>query len=351
MIKVEIEVKLLYEADVLFLQAGTDGAYLALEPIVKSTVVEHQLHIVHILLQFIVLSIFQLGRDGAEVHWFLDNVIVIGDAKGLNIDWLAKDVGLGVPLQGGQETLGRLLPLVENRSCLIDFWNLKLVDGRQVLVVFVVFKVFGDGRVVELELLELCIGHGLVMAVFLVHGEEVALRNLPLVGLGLLDFLLTWLTCATDWLLLGVERHSTILQEELKNLLLIVLLGPVRWSQTLLVFHLHVNPFLNEVFDDVVSLQLDCIVDWALLLVVDVVMGGAGVDQELSGVEVALPDAVEDASLTVLVASIDFAALRHEHFADIRVTFSGGVEEWTLLQIILPGGVGTHVHENLAHLE
>ena len=141
MIKVEIEVKLFYEADVLFLQAGTDGAYLALEPIVKSTVVEHQLHIVHILLQFIVLSIFQLGRDGAEVHWFLDNVIVIGDAKGLNIDWFTKDVGLGVPLQGGQETLGRLLPLVENWSCLIDFWNLKLVDGRQVLVVFVVFKI------------------------------------------------------------------------------------------------------------------------------------------------------------------------------------------------------------------
>ena len=344
---------MLYEADVLFLQAGTDGAYLALEPIVKSTVVEHQLHIVHILLQFIVLIIFQLGRDGAEIHWFLDNVVVIGDAKGLNIDWLAKDVGLGIPLQGGQEALGGLLPLVENGSCLFNFWNLERVDGRQVGVVFVVLEVFGNGGVGELELLELFISHGLVMAVFLVHGEEIALSNLPLIGLGLLiDFYFAWLTCtAADWtFLLGVEGNSTILQEELKNLLLIVFLGPVRWSKTLLVFHLHVHPFLNEVFDDVVSLQLDGIVDRALLLVVDVVVVGAVGQQELSGVQVALSDAVEDASLTVLVASIDVAALLNEQFTDIRITFSGGVEEWTLLQIILSGGVGAHVDENLAHL-
>ena len=279
--------------------------------------------------------------------------MVVGNAEGLDIDWLPKDVRLGIPLQGGQEALGGLLPLVENWSCLINIWNLERINGRQVGVIYVLLEVFGDGGIVELKLLEFFVGHGLIVAVFLVHGEEVALRDLPLIQLGLLvDFYFGRLTCTTAGtrLLLGVERHSTILQEELKNLLLIVLLGPVSWCLALFVLCLHVHPFLNEVFDDVVSLQLDGIVDWALLLVVDVVVVGAMVDQELSGVQVAFSDAVEDASLTILVATIDVAPLRNEQFTDIRITFSGGVEEWTLLQIILSGGVGTHVEENLAHL-
>ena len=270
--------------------------------------------------------------------------MVVGNAEGLDIDWLTKDVRLGIPLQGGQEALSGLLPLVENWSCLINIWNLEGINGRQISVVVVLLEVFGDGRVFELELLELCIGHGLIVAVLLVHGEEVALRDLPLVQLGLrVDLNLGWLTWTDGTLLLLLAVHSAILHEKLQNLLLIVLLGPVSWSVALLVFHLHVTPLLNEVFDDVVSLQLDGIVDRALLLVVDVVEEGALVYQELSGVHVAFSDAVEEACLTVLVASTDLAASLDEQLTDIRITLSGGVEERTLLQIVLFGGVGTHV--------
>jgi len=55
-------------------------------------------------------------------------------------------------------------------------------------------------------------------------------------------------------------------------------LGPVSWCLVLFVFCCHANPFLNEVLDDVVSLQLDGIVDWTLQLVVLVVMIGSIVD-------------------------------------------------------------------------
>ena len=96
---------------------------------------------------------------------------------------------------------------------------------------------------------------------------------------------------------------------------------------------------------------MDGIVDRALLLVVDVVVVGSVVDQELNGVQVAFSDAVEDASLAVLVATIDLATFLDEQLTDIRITFSGGVEEWTLLQIIYSACVGTQVGENLAHLD
>ena len=72
--------------------------------------------------------------------------------------------------------------MVENWSRLHYFRNSKVLKSG--LFRFVInFEELGKGRVGELELLELCIGHGLVVAVFLVSGEEVALRDLPLVRL------------------------------------------------------------------------------------------------------------------------------------------------------------------------
>ena len=124
------------------------------------------------------------------------------------------------------------------------------------------------------------------------------------------------------------------------------------WRLILLVLGLQVDPFLNEVFDDVVSLKLDGIVDGALDLVVYVVVVGSKVDQELSCAQVTLSHTVEDASLAVLVATIDAAAaLLYEELAHARVALSRCVEEGTLLEIIFPGRISAHVNKNLAHLE
>ena len=90
MIQVEIEVELLHKADVLFLKTRSDLAHLALVTIVEPAVVKYKLHVIHIFLQFTVLVLFQLGRDGAEIHRFLDDIVVIWNAEGLDIDWLGE---------------------------------------------------------------------------------------------------------------------------------------------------------------------------------------------------------------------------------------------------------------------
>ena len=49
-------------------------------------------------------------------------------------------------------------------------------------------------------------------------------------------------------------------------------LGPMSWSEGLLIFFLHVYALIKQVFDDVVPLVLDGIVKWTLQLVVDMIV-------------------------------------------------------------------------------
>lgn len=123
------------------------------------------------------------------------------------------------------------------------------------------------------------------------------------------------------------------------------------WCLILLVFGLEVDPFLNEVFADVVSLQLDSIEDGTLELVVEVVMIGAVVHQDPSSFHVSFSHTVEDACLAVLVFVINITASINEQLAYRTVSFSRCVEQWDLLEVIVLGCICTHIEENLTHLE
>ena len=59
--------------------------------IVQFTVVEDELHIFTKLIQTRVLLLLQLSLNRAEVHRLLDNIIVVGNVKRFDINWLLKD--------------------------------------------------------------------------------------------------------------------------------------------------------------------------------------------------------------------------------------------------------------------
>lgn len=110
-------------------------------------------------------------------------------------------------------------------------------------------------------------------------------------------------------LLLCIEWLPTILKQEIKNLLLIVFLRPLSRRHVFLVFEIEIDSLPKQVLDDVVSLQLDRVVDGTLKLVVYVVMMSSTTDQLLCHFQVAFSDAVEDACLAVLVCTINIASL------------------------------------------
>ena len=96
---VEAEVKLVDETHVLFLNARANLTDFTFDAIVKSAIIEDQIHILHELLQFAVLAFFQLRFNGTKVHRLFHNGVVIRDAESFDIYWLSKYVGLRVSLQ------------------------------------------------------------------------------------------------------------------------------------------------------------------------------------------------------------------------------------------------------------
>ena len=123
---VEAEVKLVDETHVLLLNARANLSNFTFDAIVKSAVVEDQIHILHELLQLAVLAFLKLSFNGTKVHRLLHNGVVIRDAESFDIYWLCKDVGLRVSLQSLHQSLSSFFPLIENWRSLGNVWNLQL---------------------------------------------------------------------------------------------------------------------------------------------------------------------------------------------------------------------------------
>lgn len=121
------------------------------------------------------------------------------------------------------------------------------------------------------------------------------------------------------------------MKQELKNLLLIVFFCPVSWSHVLFVFFLHIDAFLYQELNDVVSFILDGVPDRPLQLVVHIVMLGPTTYHELCSLHVTFANTVEYCSLSVLVTAIDVATVINEQIDNLIIAFSSRIEQWDLL--------------------
>lgn len=59
---------------------------------------EDKLHVLHELLDALVLLLLQLTLDSREVHRVLHHRQIVEDAEGYRVDWIGEDVGLLVAL-------------------------------------------------------------------------------------------------------------------------------------------------------------------------------------------------------------------------------------------------------------
>ena len=278
--------------------------------VVKPAIVEHKLHVIHEFLQLIVLTLLQPGFNGTKVHRFLNNGRVVRDAKSLHINWFCKDVGFRVALKCLHETLSSFLPLIENWRSLRHIRNWKVLDWSHVFILLSCFKVFRKCWIFNLELLELRIGHGFIIAIFFESSEQVALRDLLFIllwlilGFGLVGVLTRYLPLY--WLILfGIEWHSTILKQEFKNLLFVVFFRPMSGCHILLVFLLQIDSLLKQILHYIEPFILNGVVERPLQLVVYEVIRGTTTNQELCRLHVALTNTIEYCSLSVLVTAID----------------------------------------------
>lgn len=103
---------------VLLLNCHADLTHIALRTVVQPTIMEDELHIIHKVLNFLVLVLLELGFDSVEVHWVLHDEGVVRDLELHVVDWLTEDVGLLVAQEGGEQALGGFFPLVENGGAL-----------------------------------------------------------------------------------------------------------------------------------------------------------------------------------------------------------------------------------------
>ena len=87
---------------------------------------EDQLHVRHEVLNIFILMVLQLVLNSRKVHRILDNVRVIGDSQRDIVHWVAENVRLLVPLESLEDSLGGLLPLVEDWCAFRHFGHLQI---------------------------------------------------------------------------------------------------------------------------------------------------------------------------------------------------------------------------------
>lgn len=96
---VEAEVQLFSDGSIFFRNFDTKSADITLGPIVQPAVVENELHVVHEVLDPLILVFLKLRFDGLEVHRILHDRWVVNNPEFLVIDWVSEDVRLLVALK------------------------------------------------------------------------------------------------------------------------------------------------------------------------------------------------------------------------------------------------------------
>ena len=104
------------------------------------------------------------------------------------------------------------------------------------------------------------------------------------------------------------DGNSTILEQKLKNVRLVLLFSPVCGSHSFFVLHLHIDAFLNQKVDHLIAIRLYSIVDWPLILRVYNVYVSPESNQLLNCFNMTFSDCIIDRSLPIFVLTIYFDA-------------------------------------------
>lgn len=130
---IEVEVELLCESMILFLDFNTDLADFALCAIVDAAIIKYKLHVLHEILNAPILVIPQLLLNRGEVHRVFDQLRIVRDVQFLIVDWVGKYVSLLVALNHSEHPLSGFLPLIENWSVIRHLRHLKLIDALKLV--------------------------------------------------------------------------------------------------------------------------------------------------------------------------------------------------------------------------
>ena len=130
---IKVKVELLSNLVILLLDRDSNLANVTLCAIVDAAIIEDELHVLHKLLDALVLVLLKLCLDSGEVHRVLHHEWVVKNAQLLIVHRISKDVGLLVPLEQHEHSLGGPLPLVENRGAFRHLRHLKLFNAFELL--------------------------------------------------------------------------------------------------------------------------------------------------------------------------------------------------------------------------
>lgn len=196
--------------------------------------------------------------------------------------------------------MGRLFPVIEDGGLAGDFGHVEIAYRLRIGLIVVKLEELGEVGILRPEVLKLRIRHRLILPTLPQHGKHVPSGNLALILLLFVLFsLLLFDSGATTTgprtcLLLLIEGHSAIGQQKFEDLLLVVLLGPVRWREVLLVLQGQVRSLLDQEVHHVVLVLLDGVVDRSLLLRVGQVKVRPMLNEKLGHLDETLSDTVVD---------------------------------------------------------
>jgi hypothetical protein len=86
---------------ILFLDLNADQANVAFRSVVHSTIIKDKLHVLHELLNALVLVLLEFCLNRGEVHRVLHHLGVVEDVQLLPVDRIGKNVSLLVALDHG----------------------------------------------------------------------------------------------------------------------------------------------------------------------------------------------------------------------------------------------------------
>ena len=95
---IEVKVELLGSLMILFLNLDSDLAYIAFRTIIDAAIIKYELHVIHELVNALVLVFLELLLDRGEVHRVLNHVRVVWDVQRNIVNWVCKNVSLLVAL-------------------------------------------------------------------------------------------------------------------------------------------------------------------------------------------------------------------------------------------------------------
>ena len=88
---IKIEVELFSQALVLLVYLYANKADLALDTIVEAAVVKDQFHVLHELLNLLILMFLQLTPNSLKIHRVFHHLWIIRNVQTLNINWKGKN--------------------------------------------------------------------------------------------------------------------------------------------------------------------------------------------------------------------------------------------------------------------